>query len=722
MEHGIESKQVVYSQRQVVASWIQRSLKPVANLIKEGSLEDFDEEIVEEAEHFEVRNYQLDAWYELWKARQESKKSGLVHLATGLGKTSVAVFDVKKFREEHIAKYGYEPYILFTCHQNEIIEQAAERFSAFIPDAPQGFFTGSQKNRDGEITFATLQSLYSSLDTFEPDEFDYIIYDEAHHSKAETFETVVNHFTPEFQLALTATPNRLDELDITELFGQALYSKDLAQALAEGLLARPDYHIVFDDAVKKVMESNFEAKSLKELNALFNVSPRNEVIAQNIKDEMDRIGIEFGSEKTIIFCQDIAHTESIAELLGGKAYHSGITNKQERRDIIKDFRHGDLQVICTRDMFNEGVDIPDARLLVFLRSTSSQTVFEQQLGRGLRKHTDKDSVSILDFVANVERISMIQELANTVREFELNNDAKENQRDTKSEISGDITNLIIQTFHGDFDFDKLAIDVLSKFSELKANVSQNWNVMTNYELVKLALQISPDNPLRYSTLAELSKLRKFPSYGVIRNRFGNLQKFQDACGFEVTNLVHAPEEELIELALQISPEKPLTYEEINELSKEHKFPSSATISRRFGSITEFQRLCGFEVKDINYFNNFSDEEIINLALSLSPEKPLSQDAIAVFSKERKFPSSATINKRFGKLIDFHRACGFEVIDLTEMSNADLVELALRLSPNNPLGQRKMNELSRNRLYPSYRTIRNRFGGINEFHQACGFGR
>ncbi len=251
------------------------------------------------------------------------RKKALIHLATGLGKTSVAVFDVIKFREEYNAKHGREPRILFTCHQNEILEQAAERFSAFIPDMSQGFFAGTEKTRDANLTFATLQSLHRSLDTFAPDEFDYIIYDEAHHSKAETFENVVDHFTPDFQLALTATPDRLDELDIRELFGKEVYSKGLAQALAENLLATPDYHIVFDEAVKKAMESGFEINTLKELNQLLEVQSRNEVIAQNIKDEMARIGLEFGSVKTIVFCQDIEHAEEMAELLDGVSYHSG---------------------------------------------------------------------------------------------------------------------------------------------------------------------------------------------------------------------------------------------------------------------------------------------------------------------------------------------------------------------------------------------------------------
>ena len=459
------------ARREQIAEWIQASLKPVKHLLEEGLLEELDDDVNEEAQGFETRETQLEAWGALWNTRHDGATKALIHMATGLGKTSVAVFDVIKFREEFRAEHGREPRVLFTCNRNEIIEQAAERFEAFIPDLSQGFYAGADKERDADITFATLQSLYGSLKEFDPEEFDYIIYDEAHHNKAETFEAVVTHFQPSFQLALTATPDRLDEENIRELFGHEIYSKGLAQALAEGLLATPDYHIVFDDAVKAAMESGFEPDTLAELNQLFANKPRNEVIARNIKEEMGRIGLEFGDVKTIVFCQNIDHAEEMAKLLDGEAYHSGIKNKKEKRRILENFKNGENQIICTRDMFNEGVDIPDARLLVFLRSTSSQTIFEQQLGRGLRKYTGKEIVSVFDFVANVERIAMVRELAENIKDYSARYGyGREDSYDPHVEWEGqpnDDAGIQLHTNHGDFDFDRLSVDLLAKFEVLK---------------------------------------------------------------------------------------------------------------------------------------------------------------------------------------------------------------------------------------------------------------
>lgn len=460
----LSSHEVALEQKRLnVAAWISGSLLPVEHLLIENKA---SQEQLATVNSFEVRDYQLDSWASVWEARENGAKSALVHLATGLGKTSVGVFDVIKYREQYTGPKDSGPRILFASHQKEINEQAAERFNAFIPDASQGSFMGHKKELDKDITFATLQSLQRSIGAIPRDYFDYIIYDEAHHSKADTFEKVVKYFKPQFQLALTATPNRMDQLDIRELFGNVVYSKGLAEALAEGLLADIDYHIVFDDAVKEAMETGFEANSLRALTELFNVEARNEVIAKNIKEEIERIGLQ--DPKTIVFCQSIEHADKMAILLGGEPYHSKLETNQNRADTLTEFRNGNLQIICTKDMFNEGIDIPDARLIVFLRSTSSQTIFEQQLGRGLRKQIGKDKVSVLDFVANIDRILLVQELMNNTRDHSLNKAPSSGNSEPGVFDSGgdDAGNLLINTNHGEFDFDKLSIDLLTKYNEI----------------------------------------------------------------------------------------------------------------------------------------------------------------------------------------------------------------------------------------------------------------
>lgn len=552
--------------RQSVSSWIETNLRPVETLVGLGTLDPTladDKGINDALRSFEVRDYQLDAWSELWSARQDGKTRGLVHLATGLGKTSVAVFDVMKFREE-CAEQHILPRVLFVSHRKEISDQARERFEQYMPDLEMRTFKTRQKEMyEADVTFATFQSLRSELDRFDPQDFEYIIYDEAHHSEAKTFKEVREYFDPMFELALTATPDRMDEQDIRDYFGEPLYSKGLAEAMAEGWLADVDYHIVFDDIVKQLMEDGFEPSTLKEFHELFKVRPRNEVIAKNVLEERHKIGLD--DAKTVVFCESVEHADEMTALLGGIAYHSK-TTPEDRKQILADFRSGKEQVICTVDMFNEGIDIPDARLIVFLRSTQSGTVFEQQLGRGLRKMPGKDRVTVLDFVANVERILKVRKLGDVVLRREKKITGDDMPKD-ENNISDNISSRGIQLHgsHADFDFNKLAVDLLEKFDTLRSDTRNDFNSMSNEELVKLALQISPDKKLGLRDVNDLSRNNLFISGSAVVDRYGSISDFQNACGFGPLGEGAEGSKTILELAEEFNVTHHTIKKYINEL-------------------------------------------------------------------------------------------------------------------------------------------------------------
>lgn len=407
--------------------------------------------------NIELRDYQAEAWLKLWERRAAHRKRALVHLATGLGKTSVAAVDALHYLKEEKP----EGKVLFVSHMNDISEQAKNTFLFVNPQFTTTTFRG--KLKDVDVTFSTFQALYSQLDSIDPSHFSYIIWDEAHHIEAETFSAVRKHFTPEFELGLTATPERADGRDIFNYFGHPLFTKSLADGIAEGWLSAVDYHIVFDEAIKEAMGKKFELKTLKEIRELFAIRARNEVIAKEVLDRRHDIGLD--KAKTIVFCQNIEAAGQMATLLGGEVYHSDISS-DDRLDIMRRFKNGKLQVICTVDMFNEGIDIPDARLVVFLRSTSSRTIFEQQLGRGLRRAPGKDKVTVLDFVANVERINFVRDLGHTISAY----------RGTGTDYAGYNTSKdaadptdFKHPFFGisNFDFEDQAIELLERYDTIK---------------------------------------------------------------------------------------------------------------------------------------------------------------------------------------------------------------------------------------------------------------
>ncbi|GAI76602.1 unnamed protein product, partial [marine sediment metagenome] len=87
----------------------------------------------------------------------------------------------------------------------------------------------------------------------------------------------------------------------------------------------------------------------------------------------------------------------------------GLSTEAERQAAINRLQSEDdpLEIICSVDIFNEGIDIPEVTHVLFLRPTQSFTIFLQQLGRGLRKVPGKDFLVAIDFVGNFRKAHVV---------------------------------------------------------------------------------------------------------------------------------------------------------------------------------------------------------------------------------------------------------------------------------------------------------------------------
>jgi len=112
-----------------------------------------------------------------------------------------------------------------------------------------------------------------------------------------------------------------------------------------------------------------------------------------------------GKLKALVFCRNITHARMMAEALGSHYHTAYLTGKNTVGERIRAYddlqsESADLELLCSVDILNEGVDIPGVNMVIFLRPTESSTVFIQQLGRGLRKFPHKPHVTVLDFIGN----------------------------------------------------------------------------------------------------------------------------------------------------------------------------------------------------------------------------------------------------------------------------------------------------------------------------------
>ena len=351
---------------------------------------------------YEPRGAQIEALCALEDTRAEGAKRALVQAATGVGKTYLAAFDSKSYER-----------VLFVAHREEILKQAAVSFRNVRNSEDYGFFTGEEKSTDKSVIFASVATLgrseYLSEKYFAPDYFQYLVIDEFHHAVNEQYQRIVKYFKPQFLLGLTATPERMDGRNIYEICDYNVpYEISLKDAINKGMLVPFHYYGIYDDT---------DYSGLHLIRGRYDEKELNETYIGNVHrhDLIYKYYCKYGSKKALGFCCSRAHAEEMAKEfcergIPSVAVYSNAngTYSEEREKAIEKLKSGEIRVIFSVDMFNEGVDITSVDMVMFLRPTESPIVFLQQLGRGLRRSKGKEYLNVLDFIGNYEKAGRVR--------------------------------------------------------------------------------------------------------------------------------------------------------------------------------------------------------------------------------------------------------------------------------------------------------------------------
>ena len=332
---------------------------------------------------------QRKALKELNRYRAIGTARALVVAAAGSGKTYLAAFDALNFSPKRL---------LFVVHEGSILKKALETFQdVFGNSVSYGIFSGESKELDADFVFATNITMAKSLELYPKDHFDYIIVDECHHATAETYRRIIDYFEPEFLLGLTATPERLDNQDVFDLFDKNVpYELRLRDAIINDLIVPFRYYGIRDELINYGLTKGEERKMVAQLATAEH--------CEFITKEIEKYRPE-GKLKALAFCRNVTHARMMCEAMGEHyrtAYLTGKNDIGERIRAYNDLQSDekDLEILFTVDILNEGVDIPGVNMVLFLRPTESSTIFIQQLGRGLRKYENKQYVTVLDFIGN----------------------------------------------------------------------------------------------------------------------------------------------------------------------------------------------------------------------------------------------------------------------------------------------------------------------------------
>lgn len=350
----------------------------------------------------------------LRKILERGEERALLISATGTGKTYASAFAMREL--------GFKR-VLFLVHRVTLAKQAKKSFEkVFDKKVTMGVVGAGSYEYDKDYVFATVETLNrdTHLFRYQPEAFDCIILDEAHHSSNNIYTKVINYFNPKLFLGMTATPDKRDDnqegKNIYEIFHyQIAHEIRLQQAMEDNLLC--PFHYFGISEVVSLDDKTLQATKLTEEE--FNQLTSDERV-RHIIEQSEYYGYSGERVKGLIFCSRIKECEELSRKFNELGYRtvalSGADNEDKRQEAFERLAMDEaeatenmqpLDYIFSRDILNEGVDIVEVNQVIMLRPTQSPIVFIQQLGRGLRKAPGKEYVVILDFIGNYNNNFMI---------------------------------------------------------------------------------------------------------------------------------------------------------------------------------------------------------------------------------------------------------------------------------------------------------------------------
>jgi superfamily II DNA or RNA helicase len=321
-------------------------------------------------------------------------------MATGLGKTAVAL----SYAETTAKK------ILWVVHTDELISQAVMSAAKWAPTKTVGVVAAERNQIGTDLVIASVQTVskpgrLQQLDN----KFDLVIIDEAHRSRAVSYETVIRELKagqPDgpLLLGLTATPYRTDGKGLAEIYPVTAFARDVAWAIMNGHLC---------DLKAKSVVLNFDLGSVKNKGADYDTTDLDRAMRE--VDSLEVIiekWLQYApGRKTVVMCPTVAFARDLADLYtaagipAGAVY--GAQPKDQRQATIMAHKTGQIQVMTSVMVLVEGYDDPSIDCVVMACPTKSRLKYTQAVGRGLRLHSGKDDCLLLDMVGVSQVHSLI---------------------------------------------------------------------------------------------------------------------------------------------------------------------------------------------------------------------------------------------------------------------------------------------------------------------------
>lgn len=322
-----------------------------------------------------LRDYQKEC---IDTIQSEPPGAYLIQMATGLGKTVTFA---------NIPRPGK---MLILSHREELVHQPLKYFDCMCGVE----MAGEHAKPMDQVVSASVQTMTHRLERFDPDEFDIIVCDEAHHSAARTYRSIFDYFTPRLLLGFTATPNRSDNVKLNDVFDDIIFQRDLKWGIKSGYLS---------DIFCRRVNIGYDLRNVHTRGGDYAPGELEQAMdgtADAIAETYQKMAVG----ATLVFAVSVNQAQEIAKRIPGAAVVTGET--KNRAGIIKAFTDGEIPCIVNCMVFTEGTDIPRVETVIVARPTQSDSLYTQMVGRGLRLYPGKKQLNLIDCVGVSGRASL----------------------------------------------------------------------------------------------------------------------------------------------------------------------------------------------------------------------------------------------------------------------------------------------------------------------------
>lgn len=346
-----------------------------------------------------LRDYQLDAVQAIRHEFSGGKRSTLLILPTGCGKTLTASWAARQ-----TALNGGRTLVL--AHRSELIDQFHDALVRIgLESAIEKAELYARAIGDPHSVVATVQTLQRArLESWPKDYFKLIITDEAHHATAETYQRIYRHFKAR-HLGITATADRADQTYLGDVFESVAYELSLWDAMTA---PAPGPYL---SRLKFVQcDVGIDLRDIRTTGGDLNQADLEEAIRPHIEALANAIRQEVGSRKLLVFTPDVGSATAMSSALES----IGITSRwvsgdhPDRKGVIAGFRRGDFQSMVNCALCTEGFDVPDISAVALCRPTKSRALYAQMAGRGTRLAPGKENCLLIDFNWLTEKHQLVK--------------------------------------------------------------------------------------------------------------------------------------------------------------------------------------------------------------------------------------------------------------------------------------------------------------------------